>query len=344
MKILITHELFMPDFSGGGEKLVYEMACSLQKEGHEVRVLTTGNPKLKSFEGIRTTRLKRNRYIFNFAFFEIIKAARWADIIQTSTYNACFPSWLAGKILKKPVVCLVMSYWGSRWKKMRPGVRGYFSWLFEKIVLHRSYDKMIFLSDFSLRFAKKYGLASNKVTVINPGVDISEYISLKKENFVLFCGRLVKQKGVYDLLKVAKLLPKIKFLVVGWGEEEEKMKRIASSNVIFKNFEQNERKDFLKMYSKASLFFLPSYGETFGFVLVEAMASGCTVVSTIPLGYKGKVVRVGNINGMAAEIEELMSNKDLLNKNGKQNIALAATFTWERFTKKLLNEYRNLLK
>ena len=68
MKVLITHEKFMPDFAGGGEKLVYEMAKNLQRKGVDVKVLTTGNPKITEYDGIPTIRLPINRFLMNFAF------------------------------------------------------------------------------------------------------------------------------------------------------------------------------------------------------------------------------------------------------------------------------------
>ena len=57
MKVLITHELFLPDFHGGGEEVVYRMAKSLQEEGVEVKVLTVGDPKIKVYDGKPTIRL-----------------------------------------------------------------------------------------------------------------------------------------------------------------------------------------------------------------------------------------------------------------------------------------------
>jgi glycosyltransferase involved in cell wall biosynthesis len=343
MKILITHELFMPDFSGGGEKLVYEMAKHLQKVGHEIKVLTTGDPKITSFEGIETIRLPINRYFMNLAIFPIIKAAKWADVIQTSTYNSCLPSWLAGKILRKPVVCLIMSYWNKRWQEMRPGIKGIISKFFEKVQTHRTYDKKIFLSDFSKDFAINYGMSDKNTTIINPGVDIKDYIPKKKRNFVLFSGRFAKQKGVYDVLEVAKKLPNIKFILMGWGEEEKEMRKLATKNVKFLNYSLKDGKRFFEMYGKAPIFFLPSYGETFGFVLVEAMASGCAIVSTIPLGYEGTVIKVSNIDMMTKKIQYYFDHPKETLELGKKNVELAKKFNWENFTKQLVNVYEQVL-
>lgn len=344
MKILIVHELFPPDFSGGGEKLVYEMAKHLKNSGHQIKVLTTGNPKIKEYEGMKTVRLPRHRYLMNFALLKIIKEARWADLIQTSTYNACFPSWLAGKILNKPVFCLVMSYWGDEWQKMRPGIKGWLSQSIEKIQVHCSYNKRIFLSGFSKKFALSSGVPPKDNIVINPGVNINNYKPLKKENMVLFSGRFARQKGVYDVLKVARLLPEIKFVMMGWGEEEEKLRKLAPENVKFSSLTLKSGKPFFEMYGKAAVFFLPSYGETFGFVLVEAMASGCTIISTIPLGYEGYLVGKGKVKEMAKEVEELINNYSKSQTMGKKNVELAKKFTWEKFTTKLLLAYNTIIK
>jgi len=343
MKILIVHELFLPDFAGGGEKLVYETAKHLQKAGHEVRVLTSGDPSITSYESIPTFRIKRNRYWFNLSFWSIAKHAQWADIIQTSTYNACFPSWAVGKIFRKPAVCMVMSYWGKEWKTMRPGITGVWSRLFERVTLHRHFDAKIFLSDFSKSFAIESGMPEKNAVVINPGVDTSLYQPLSKEDFILFSGRFAKQKGVYDVLKVAKLLPQYQFAMMGWGEEEASLRKEAPHHVIFLNKSIKDGAEFFEQYGKASVFFLPSYGETFGFVLVEAMAAGCAVVSTMPLGFKGALVEKGNILQMAEAITSLMENKKMTKKYGKENSVLAKQYTWENFTAQLLKEYQKLL-
>jgi hypothetical protein len=52
MKVLITHEIFPPEFKGGGEFLMLKIAKLLVKNGFSVKVLTSGNPKIKFYEGI----------------------------------------------------------------------------------------------------------------------------------------------------------------------------------------------------------------------------------------------------------------------------------------------------
>ncbi|MAF99539.1 MAG: hypothetical protein CMH61_02905 [Nanoarchaeota archaeon] len=342
MKILIVHELFPPQFAGGGEHLVFNMAKNLKKKGHQVKVLTSGNPADKEYEGIRTIRLPRNRYLMNFAVRRIMKAAKGADIIQTSTYNAAFPSWMAGKLLGKPVVCLVMSFWGDQWEHMRPGMPGKFSKFVEKVQLGRSFDKLIFLSDFSRDYAMQSGLPMNGATFINPGLDVSKYKPDYKDIEVLFSGRFAKQKGVYDVLKIAKMLPHINFTLMGWGEEEEEIRRLATENVTIVNY-SNKDPEFYEHYGRAKIFLLPSYGETFGFVLVEAAAAGCAVVSTIPLGFLGGLHERGNVEAMAKNIDDLIQNHEECHKMGETNVQLAKKFTWDNFTDKLEKEYEKLL-
>jgi len=280
----------------------------------------------------------------NFALFSILKEARDVDLIQTYNYNACFPSWLAGKILRKPVICFAFGLYGKRWLKMRGWFKGTISRIVEKIQLNRSYDKLIFLTPFSLEWAKEIGMSLKKAIIIPPGLDLSNFKPDKKEPYVLFCGKFVMQKGVYDLLKVAESLPEIKFVLMGWGEEEEKMRKLASKNVEFSSLTQKSGKLFFEKYSKAAVFFLPSYGETFGLVLVEAMASGCPIVSTIPLGFEGYVVKSGDIHEMAKRIKHLMENPEMAEKMGEKNIEIAKKYDWELFLDKLEKVYEDVLK
>ncbi|MGC8812274.1 MAG: glycosyltransferase [Candidatus Aenigmatarchaeota archaeon] len=132
MRILITHEIFPPEFTGGGEILMLRIAQVLEKKGCSVKVLTSGNPKIKFYQGIETVRIPINRYLLNLAFPFVVKHAHSSDIILTSSGNLCFPSWLASKIFKKPIICYVNHILGPYWKDVRGKITGSIFEFFER--------------------------------------------------------------------------------------------------------------------------------------------------------------------------------------------------------------------
>lgn len=342
MKVLVTHELFMPDFAGGGEKLAYEMARGLKRHGIGVHVLTTGDPKVKSYGGISTERMPISRYAMNLAALKIARAAKGYDIIQTMNYNAALPAWLAGKITGKPVVCLVTGVYGNRWMGMRGPVFGLASKWIEGLQLNHSFDRIIFLSDFSRKWAAEIGIAKH-TAVINPGVEHTRFRPKKKEWHVLFMGRFARQKGVYDLIEAARLLPDIKFKLVGWGEEEKKLRKLATPNVEFYNYTFRSGKKFFDMYARSAVLCQPSLAESFGFTIVEAMASGCAIVSTVGLGYKGSVIKPHDPKGLANAISKMFNSKASTLRMGRENVRLAKKYNWDDFAEKLISIYEEVL-
>lgn len=341
MKVLITHELFPPEVWKMHEKLVYEIAKRLIQNDIEVKVLTTGNPKIKKFDGIETIRLPIHRYFMNFSLPWILKYAKDVDVIQTNNYNACFPSYLAGKILGKPVVCLISGMYGKKWIKIRGRIFGRLSMLVEKYQAAHDFTKILFLSEFARKEGENIGIKRELAEVLKPGIDFRKYKLKKKEPFVLFVGRLAKQKGIEYLIESAKNLPNVKYVIVGEGEEEKKLKKMAPINVKFTGF--ISEKKLLDLYSRALVFCLPSIGETFGFVQLEAMASGCAIISTVPLDYKGIKVEPENVKQLIEATNYLIQNQKIAEKMGKENRKLARKFTWGRFIKEFIRIY-NLIK
>ncbi|MEM7825410.1 MAG: glycosyltransferase family 4 protein [Candidatus Aenigmatarchaeota archaeon] len=342
MKVLLTHELFLPDHPIGGELAVYEIAKRLKERGIEITVLTTGNPRIKKFDGIPTIRIPIHRYMMNFAVPFILKYARRYDLIQTNNYNACFPSWIAAKLLKKPVVCIVHGMYGNGWIEMRGKFFGIISKIVEKVQISPSYDKVIFLSEYARKEGIKQGVKPEKSEVINPGlIKKINYRKTKKEPFVLFVGRIAKQKGIDYLISAAKRLPEIKFVVVGKGEEEKRIKNISPKNVEFLGFVSDE--ELAELYSKALIFCLPSVGEGFGFVLLEAMASGCAIVSTVPLDFCGIHIKFGDVKELASSIKYLIENQKKAEKMGRMNIEKTKPYDWDKFIDRLIEIYEEVL-
>src|SRR5262249_15060648 len=110
---------------------------------------------------------------------------------------------------------------------------------------------------------------------------------------ILFLGRLEERKGLPVLLSAyerlcADGLP-VRLLIAGAGEEEQALRRFVLEHklrdvVFIGAFEDSERAGW---YSTCDIFCAPSlYGESFGIVLAEAMASGKPVVAAANAGYR----------------------------------------------------------
>ena len=93
------------------------------------------------------------------------------------------------------------------------------------------------------------------------------------------------------------------------------------------------------MFDNAEIFFLPSRAETFGIAILQAMAAGCPVVSTIPLQYEGFRTAVDDRPAMIRAIEHLSGNSKLCRELGARNRETARRFTWESFCGTLYRTY-----
>ena len=349
MKILITHEIFPPEFAGGGEKLTLKLIKLLVEKGHEVRVVTSGDPKIKDYEGIPTTRLKMNRYLMNLALPTILKEAKDVDIIQTSTGNVCLSSWLASKLLKRPICCHVHHLFGPYWNDVRGSILGRIFQVGENVYLKRSYDALVFQNFTSKNIGLKMKLDEEKMHIIQPGIDWNNYqMKIKKEPFILFVGNFkmdkpaMNIKGLRYLLEAAEKLPDVNFLIAGGGPEIDKIKKYYKKNIIFTG--PLVGKTLIELYNRALIFCYPSLTEGFGISLLEAMASGCATISSIDIGQQGIKIEPKNTNQIVNSIKYLINNEKEAKRIGINNRKIAKKFTWKKFIDDYSKLYESLTK
>ncbi len=126
--------------------------------------------------------------------------------------------------------------------------------------------------------------------------DIRKKFNVKDDDIVvLFIGRLAREKGIYDLLYATRLLAAepgldmVKIVIVGNGPEKDHIVRMIHTLGIdgkVRLVGGFSYKLMPKLYNAADIFILPSipmpfWQEQFGMVLVEAMASGIPVITTL---------------------------------------------------------------
>ena len=176
---------------------------------------------------------------------------------------------------------------------------------------------------------------------------------------LLFVGRLEDRKGLPHLLKAFRLLRKsgveCRLLVVGSGPQERESRRYVMTrglqNVEFLGRVSDAEK--AQLFRTADVFVSPATGrESFGIVLLEAMAAGAPIVCSDIHGYKGVVQRgrqgiltpPHDAKALSAGIAELLASPEMRARMGASGQERAEQFSWERVTAKVEEYYRFVIR
>jgi glycosyltransferase involved in cell wall biosynthesis len=338
----MTHERFAPDFAGGGEYVVLEMARHLIRRGIDVRVLTMGDPRLTEYEGIPTQRLAGSRYSMNLRARQIAREAAHADLIQTFNYHACYPSFRAAQRLRKPAVCQYLAVFGHAWLEMKGGIAGRGYLAYERFLLRLPFQRSVYLSPYSLELARSLGARMDQARVIACGIELARCVPRwPKQKEVLFVGKFDVRKGVDDILAAARQLPDVSFRLFGWGDRESSLRAMAPANVTVEAFQRGD--PLYERLARSNIFVFPSRAETFGVAIVEAMASGCGIVSSIPVGFEGVSVPAGDQAALVQAIRRLWDDPSLCETMGRQNVQKAQVFHWDRSIDATIALYEEVL-
>lgn len=152
-------------------------------------------------------------------------------------------------------------------------------------------------------------LTDDPIKIIPNGIHTGHFRSpahladLPKAKTILYIGRIEKRKGVKYLLRAFQILqerqPDARLIIAGDGVDREKMQELAEElqlrNVEFLGFIDDHTK--LQLLHSADLFCSPAiYGESFGIVLLEAMASGLVTVAGNNPGYESVMTGLGQLS------------------------------------------------
>jgi len=189
--------------------------------------------------------------------------------------------------------------------------------------------------------------------VISPGVDPTRFhpdvppAFERTEPTILFAGRLVKSKGIFDFLEaVARLDKQIHLRIVGAGSDETAvMQRIGELGLANQSVVEGEvpHTDLPGYYTAADVFCLPTHVDSFGMVNLEAMACGTPVVTTDLKGIKtylrpnvdGLTVPPRDRDALTMALNELVADPDRRKTMGSQARKRACEFSWRQQAERL---------
>lgn len=248
------------------------------------------------------------------------------------------------------------------------------AWVEKKLVEEGNCKKFIAVSSLTKDiFLQEYRINPNKVVVINPGVDLNDYTQQNKDSVrnsirrelginiadpvIIFASMNFEIKGLDDVLfSLAKLKAqnhKFKFIVAGKGNIKKYTKMAKEAqigpDVIFTGPVNKEK--LIRMYLASDLYIMLSKFDTFGMVVLEAMAAGLPVIISSNVGAKDLVQedKNGFIISNTSDADYIATKIALLlDENIRRPLAevayqTAAQNTWDNVVKKYAAIYENLL-
>jgi starch synthase len=242
-----------------------------------------------------------------------VKALAGIDVVHTHTWYVSMAGFLAKKLYNIPFILTTHSLEPLRaWKSEQLG-SGYAmsSWMERTAILDA--DAIIAVSNGTKEdILRVYPLPPERVHVIYNGIDLNEYqrtsdtTALKtygvdpESPYVLFVGRITRQKGVTNLVDAIQYMPPNTQVVLCAGapdtpeiaaEMRDKIDEARKKNPRIIWIEKMVSKpEVIQLYSHARVFCCPSVYEPFGIINLEAMACGAPVVASATGGIKEVVV------------------------------------------------------
>lgn len=309
---------------------------------------------------------------------------KWSKAIKTiiSAIKSSQADWLiVGEILPIGTAALIASYFVNfklaiflHGKDFSLATRSNWKKIITKKILTKA-NLILCANSYTAKLVGEFLGSNNKIQIVNPGVDSTkpiarvDLINGLKTNYGLFdkfvfitICRLVERKGVAKVLEVMPNIlqenPNVRYIIVGAGKEEEKLKEIIkdpslSGKVFLINNATDE--DKWAWLEIANALVMPTLNlngdyEGFGIVYLEANLFGKPVIATDAGGVHDAVV--DNLNGLliksndASALQEAMlkltTDKTLSLKLGEQGRERAIKeFSWQKITEKIYTLLKN---
>ncbi|MCZ8196522.1 MAG: glycogen synthase [Flavobacterium sp.] len=312
-----------------------------------------------------------------------------ADIIHCHTWYTHLAGIFSRELLQVPLILTTHSLETHRpWKVEQLG-NGYFLSRWIENHAYNTADGIIAVSEqMKTDVVEAYGINPKKVTVIHNGIDpefyqptfdtnlLLEYGINPEIPFVLFVGRITRQKGISQLISAAKYFDENCQIVLCAGapdtpeiakETEELISDLkATRNGVILISEMLSREKIKVLYSHARVFACPSLYEPFGIINLEAMSCETPVVGSavggipeiIVEGETGYLIELESVSrtdfnpknpvefqkNFASKVNQLLADEKLATAMGKAGRKrVLEKFSWESIAKTTYNYYEEVI-
>lgn len=368
--ILIFSGYHLPHL-GGIERYTDNLSKQFKNEGINVKIVSTNYDNLENYEKVNEIEnyripifnLFKSRYPLpkiNKEYKKIIRE------LEKDTYDAIIvntrfhlTSMIGAKYGKKHNVPVFLIEHGSEHLTVDNKVLDYLGSIYEHCLTHfikKYVDYYYGVSKEACEWQKHFGINSNDIwyNSINDFYK-KNIIKSSKKIIVTYAGRVLKQKGIYELLEAFSNLEKkynnIELHIAGDGNQLEILKeRYKNKNIIFEgklNFD-----NLINLYKKTNIFvYAPLWPEGLPTSVLEAGYMKCACIGSPQGGIKEIIkhkkngLMINNQKELEESIELLINDESLRNKYSEEiYITVNKKFLWRETAKKIERDINEKIK
>ncbi len=371
IKIAMFGQKRVPSREGGVEIVVEEISSRMvqlgnsvtcyNRRGHHVSGAQFDTATAGDFRGIRIKSVptieKKGLAAVTSSFFAALCCGFGNyDVIHIHAEGPAFFSFIP-RWLGKKVICTVhgLDWSREKWKSgfaskfIRQGERNAVRFCHEIIVLSKAVQDY-----FRDTYGRETRLIPNGVNrpIPIPVQLIREEFGLEGQDYILFLGRLVPEKGLRYLIEAFRSVDTRKKLVIAGGASDtdsfaEELRNMAEGDdrILFTGFVQGQLLE--ELYSNAYVYTLPSDLEGMPLSLLEAMSYGnCCLVSDIPecadvVEDKALVFRRADVDDLRKKLQEACDHPETVRKRKEQAADfICDKYNWDSVVAQTMELYR----
>ena len=370
MRIAMLGHKRIPSREGGVEIVVDELSTRMAAQGHKVTVYNRmgghvsgkeySTADLKEYKGVKLKKALTINKKGLAAMTSSLSAAICAafgryDVVHFHAEGPCAMTWIP-KLFGKRVIATIH---GLDWQRAKwGGFATKYLKFGEKMAVKHADEIIVLSKNVQKYFRDTYGrdtiFIPNGISKpqLKDAQQLTEKWGLKKNQYILFLGRIVPEKGIMYLINAFKKVDTDKRLVIAGGASDtndfmEEVKKCAAedSRIIFTGFVQGQELE--ELYSNAYIYTLPSDLEGMPISLLEAMSYGnCCLISDIPectevVEDRAVVFKHSDIADLADKLQMLCDDPDMVQRYRKNaGKYICSRYDWDDVVGRTMELYK----